>query len=172
MDAQTLTLDDGRFDAAYCLFAFMFFPDRPKAFAELKRVLKPGGRALMGTWAPLEQRPMMKVLFDAVAEAMPDVPRPSKGDLQTPEECAAEFSAAGFRDVHVVSFTGSTRVDSAERYLNLSTRAAAPFAMMRKRLGEQGWAAAEARLLEAVRKRIPPEGTTLTAEALFTIGTR
>src|SRR4051794_5908566 len=34
MDAQSLAFADGAFDAAFSLFAFMFFPDRARAFRE------------------------------------------------------------------------------------------------------------------------------------------
>jgi len=172
MDAQALALDDGRFDAAYCLFGFMFFPDRAKAFGEMRRVLKPGGRALVATWAPIERRPLLKVAMDALAEAMPQMPPMAKGDLQSVEECETEMSAAGFRDVKAHAFTASFHIESAERYLDASARANAPLVMLRKKLGEQAWAAAETRLLEALRKRIPAGGATLSAEALLTVGTR
>jgi ubiquinone/menaquinone biosynthesis C-methylase UbiE len=172
MDAQALALDDGRFDAAYCLFGFMFFPDRARAFRELCRVLEPGGRALVATWAPIERRPLMKVGFDALAEALPQLPLPTKGDLQSVEECEAEMSAAGFRDVKAHTVTARVAIESAESYLDATARGSAPFVMMKKKLGAQAWAAVEQRLLGALRKRIPVGGTSLTAEALLTVGTR
>ena len=43
-DAQALPFDDGAFDAVVCQFGVMFFPDKPAAFREAHRVLKPGGR--------------------------------------------------------------------------------------------------------------------------------
>jgi len=43
MDAQSLAFGDATFDAAFCTFAFMFFPDRGCAFREMRRVLRPGG---------------------------------------------------------------------------------------------------------------------------------
>jgi ubiquinone/menaquinone biosynthesis C-methylase UbiE len=52
MDAQDLRFPDATFDAAFCLFAFMFFPDRARAFRDLYRVLRPGGKAVVATWAP------------------------------------------------------------------------------------------------------------------------
>jgi ubiquinone/menaquinone biosynthesis C-methylase UbiE len=172
MDAQALTLGDAEFDAAYCLFAFMFFPDRAKAFRELHRVLKPGGRAVVATWAPIDRRPMMKIAFDAVAEAMPGFPVPGKGDLQTVEECEAEMSAAGFRDVKAHVFNATTPIASPEHYLEVVSRSAAPFAMLKKKLGDDGWAPIEKRLLDALRKRIPADGASLAAEALITVGVR
>src|SRR6266404_4632332 len=42
-DAMQLPFTDGAFDAVVCQFGVMFFPDKPKAFAEARRVLKPGG---------------------------------------------------------------------------------------------------------------------------------
>src|SRR5258708_5452179 len=42
-DAMALPFGDGEFDAVVCQFGAMFFPDKPKAFAQVRRVLKPGG---------------------------------------------------------------------------------------------------------------------------------
>jgi ubiquinone/menaquinone biosynthesis C-methylase UbiE len=172
MDAQALGFPDATFDAAYSLFGFFFFPDRSKAFAELLRVLRPGGRALMATWGPIENRPLMKLGFDAIAEAVPQFPRPSKGDLQDPAECVREMIEAGFRDVSAQRFTVSVEVASADDYLDLIVRSGAPFAMMRKKLGEEGFASLRQRILEALRPRIPEGGASLAAESIFTVGTR
>src|SRR5918996_748356 len=42
-DAMQLPFPDGAFDAVVCQFGVMFFPDKPKAFSEARRVLRPGG---------------------------------------------------------------------------------------------------------------------------------
>ena len=171
MDAQALALPDASFDAAFCLFGFMFFPDRGRAFRELARVLRPNGRALVATWAPIERRPFMKIGLDALAEAVPDLPPPPKGDLQHPDECVREMSAAGFRDVQARPFSASIRVQSAQQYVQLMERTAAPFAMLQKRLGEQAWPAVAGRILDAVRLRLPGPAD-LSAEAILTHGSR
>ena len=46
-DAMALPFPDGEFDAVVCQFGAMFFPDRAKAFAEARRVLRPGGRLVL-----------------------------------------------------------------------------------------------------------------------------
>jgi len=172
MDAQQLALEAGSFDAAFCLFGFMFFPDRDRAFRELLRVLAPGGRAVVATWAPIERRPLMQVGFEAMAEVLPQMPRPQKGDLQEPAECIAEMSAAGFREVTTHSVVGSATYASAAEYVHRSVRSNAPIVMLKTRLGD-AWPATEARLIEAVQKRVPAGGPfELTAEAILTCGTR
>jgi hypothetical protein len=94
-----------------------------------------------------------------------------KGDLQEPEACIAEMTAAGFRDVITHASTASARVDSAEHYLQIMERSGAGFTAVRKRFGD-GWPAAQARLLDAVRRRIPEGGGELSAEAILSVGSR
>lgn len=171
MDAQALALADGSFEAAFCLFGFMFFPDRARAFRELHRVLVPGGRAVIATWAPIDRRPLMQVGFDALAEVFPDLPRPPKGDLQDPAECVSELTAAGFREVSARAFAASVRIESAERYLEVIERSGAPLAALRKKLGP-AWTEAYPRLVEVVRRSVPAGGAELGAEAILTRGTR
>lgn len=50
MDAEQLVLPDGRFDAALCALGLMYMPDPPAALRELRRVLRPGGRAVLAVW--------------------------------------------------------------------------------------------------------------------------
>jgi ubiquinone/menaquinone biosynthesis C-methylase UbiE len=54
IDAQQLPFADNSIDMVICCFGYMFVPDKPKAFAEAYRVLKPGGLFLFTTWDKLE----------------------------------------------------------------------------------------------------------------------
>jgi ubiquinone/menaquinone biosynthesis C-methylase UbiE len=54
IDAQQLPFSDNSIDLVVCCFGYMFVPDRPKAFAEAYRVLKPGAMLLFTTWDKLE----------------------------------------------------------------------------------------------------------------------
>ncbi|MGY4280915.1 ubiquinone/menaquinone biosynthesis C-methylase UbiE [Bradyrhizobium sp. LM2.7] len=54
-DASALPFDDTEFDVVCCQFGAMFFPDRVKAYAETKRVLKPNGTFLFNVWDRIEE---------------------------------------------------------------------------------------------------------------------
>ena len=172
MDAGALDLEDGAFDAAFCMFGFMFFPDRARAFAELHRVLRPGGRAVMATWGPIDQRPLMKVIFEAMAEVLPDLPRPAKGDLQSVEECVGEMEAAGFGDVTARPVIASVDIPSPDAYVEMNERSSPPLLALRAQLGDERYAEVGTRLREAVRRRLPPGPSVLTAQAILTAGQR
>lgn len=57
-DAQDLPFDDGSFDAVFCQFGVMFLPDRARAYGEMRRVLRPGGRLLFSVWDSIEHSPI------------------------------------------------------------------------------------------------------------------
>ncbi|MFF7990725.1 class I SAM-dependent methyltransferase [Kitasatospora xanthocidica] len=63
-DAMALPFPDGSCDAVVCQFGAMFFPDRPRAFGEARRVLRPGGVLLFNVWDAI-----MANEFIAVTEA-------------------------------------------------------------------------------------------------------
>ena len=47
MDAESLAFEDESFDKLYSFHCIEHIPDLPRAFREMDRVLKPGGRALL-----------------------------------------------------------------------------------------------------------------------------
>jgi len=57
IDAQQLPFSDNSIDLVICCFGYMFVPDKPTAFAEVWRVLRPGGHFLFITWDKLENNP-------------------------------------------------------------------------------------------------------------------
>jgi len=75
-DAMQLPFDERSFDAVVCQFGVMFFPDKAKAFAEARRVLKPGGRLLFNVWDRIEDNEFADVVTRALASIFPaDPPR-------------------------------------------------------------------------------------------------
>ncbi len=75
-DAQELPFEDASFDAVVCQFGVMFFPDKPAAFAEMRRVLKPGGRLLFNVWDRIEDNEFADVVTAAMGSVFKvDPPR-------------------------------------------------------------------------------------------------
>ena len=62
IDAQSIPFEDETFDAVIANFMLYHVPDRPKAIAEIKRVLKPGGHLIAATVGDHHLQEMMEVL--------------------------------------------------------------------------------------------------------------
>jgi ubiquinone/menaquinone biosynthesis C-methylase UbiE len=73
-DAQALPFNDAEFDAVVCQFGVMFFPDKPRAYAEARRVLKPGGCFVFSVWDRIEENAVAALTARAVADLFPRDP--------------------------------------------------------------------------------------------------
>ena len=80
IDAQQLPFSDNSIDLVVCCFGYMFVPDKPKAFAEAYRVLRPGGLLLFTTWDKLEHN-AVSYTSRIVAEKYMKGPLPASYDL-------------------------------------------------------------------------------------------
>lgn len=100
-DAMALPFEDASFDAVVCQFGVMFFPDKARAFAEARRVLRPGGTLLFNTWDRIETNDFAWVASDAVAGLFPE--DPPRFLVRLPH---GYFSAEAIaRDLHQAGFT-------------------------------------------------------------------
>lgn len=73
-DAMQLPFPDESFDAIVCQFGVMFFPEKAKAFAETRRVLRPGGVFIFNTWDRIEDNELAETVMHAMAQHFPDNP--------------------------------------------------------------------------------------------------
>jgi ubiquinone/menaquinone biosynthesis C-methylase UbiE len=73
-DALKLPFDDNSFDAVVCQFGAMFFPDKVAAYAEARRVLKPGGSFLFNVWDRIAANDFACAVTEAAAAVFPDDP--------------------------------------------------------------------------------------------------
>lgn len=73
-DAALLPFPDGSFDVVACQFGVMFFPDKAKAYAEARRVLKPGGQFIFNVWDRLEENEFADGVTRALGEMFPEDP--------------------------------------------------------------------------------------------------
>jgi len=99
-DVMSLPFPDGSFDAVVCQFGVMFFPDRPGGYAEIRRVLRPGGTFLFNVWGGLEDNDFARVVTEALDELFPDDPSTFMARVphgyHDPQRIQADLVAAGF----------------------------------------------------------------------------
>lgn len=107
-DAQQLPFADGEFDAVVCQFGVMFFPDRPKAYAEARRVLRPGGVFAFNVWGRIEDNEFADTVTTALQRLYPQ--DPPRFMVRTPH---GYHDAARIRaDLEAAGFVGSPRIDT------------------------------------------------------------
>ena len=116
-DAQSLPFPDDSFDVVVCQFGVMFFPDKPKGYAEAQRVLRPGGRFLFNTWDSVAGNAFVSVLANALTETFPDDPptfmqRVPHGHFDT-DAIRAALGDAGFASSTVETVEMTARATSA-----------------------------------------------------------
>lgn len=104
-DAQDLPFDDESFDLVVCQFGVMFYPDKVKANAEARRVLRDGGKYMAIIWDKLDASPPAVVIHETVAAEFPDDPpgflaRVPWGYFDK-ERITADLRAAGFEGVDI-----------------------------------------------------------------------
>jgi SAM-dependent methyltransferase len=84
VEADVETADLGPFDRILSRFGVMFFPDSARAFANVRRMLKPGGRLTFLCWRALSENPWVSVPRDAVLPLLPEIPPPPQPDTPGP----------------------------------------------------------------------------------------
>jgi SAM-dependent methyltransferase len=102
-DAQNLPYPDDTFDAVVCGYGIIHVPEPDRALAEMRRVLRPGGRAAISVWQRLSQDNGFGLVMGAIkAHGRLDVPLPHGpdffqfGDL---ESLKGALTQTGFTDV-------------------------------------------------------------------------
>ncbi|MFL6712938.1 MAG: class I SAM-dependent methyltransferase [Sulfurifustis sp.] len=107
-DALALPFPDGTFDAVVCQFGVMFFPDKSKAFAEARRVLRPGGVFVFNVWDRIEENEFPDVVTTALESLFPK--DPPRFMARTPHGYHDRRTIE--RDLADAGFTTSPRIDT------------------------------------------------------------
>jgi ubiquinone/menaquinone biosynthesis C-methylase UbiE len=113
--AVNMALPDATFDSVLCEQGLQFFPDKPAALAEMRRVLKPGGRLALSCWHTVEHMLGYLALEQALAKRVgPEqaaLPPFSLGDADTLRRLV---TGAGFHAVRLRVDAKLIRFHSAE----------------------------------------------------------
>lgn len=117
-DAQALPFDDDCFDVALCQMSLQFVEDRTRALTEMRRVLVPDGRVVLGLPGPAAPQ------FEALADSLGRHIRPEGKafvervfSLHSPAAVEALLAGAGFRDVEVHATTCPLTLPAPREFL-------------------------------------------------------
>ncbi|GAB4385921.1 methyltransferase domain-containing protein [Albidovulum sp.] len=119
--AEALPFDDAGFDAVTCQFALMFFADRAKALAEMRRVTRPGGRIGLFVWDRVENSPGYDTLVPVLGEV---VGADAAEALAAPfclgrrEDLDGELAQAGLAAERHLAVTGTARHASLDDWID------------------------------------------------------
>lgn len=171
-DAATVMPASAPFDRLFSRFGVMFFAQPYAAFANLRRMLREGGRLDIAVWASIRDNPWQR---DVMAEIRRHV------DLPTPEPRAPGpfalgeqdyltdlLQEAGFRDIGFDAWTGEQRVgglgsdpESAARFVLDGMH----FGDLVRACGDEAQASVLTSLVELFERNRDAEGVRMGAKA-------
>jgi SAM-dependent methyltransferase len=153
VDARLMPFANERFDVAVSALVLNFIPDREKAVAEMRRVVRAGGTAAAYVWDFANRRGTSQHLHSAVMELEGPGYRPAElnAESTTPENLKALFVAAGLTDVVTRSFEISVIHRDFDDYWDSHTKFASPIGSHIQSMTEEN----RQRLKQMVRARLP-----------------
>ena len=155
IDAAQIDLPDASVDGVLSRFGLMLVPERDRAFAECRRVLRPGGRLAYGVWGPFDRNPWLTQLFGAMLQHGHAPAHDALGpggvfSLADPDVNREVLDTAGFSDVEIEEIPGHQRYDSLDHYWGVQTEIAGPLSGIIRSLTEEERAAIKATLAPMV----------------------
>ncbi len=175
-DAQNLAFPEESFDLVTSRFGVMFFGDVPKALSEVKRVLKPGGKAAFLVWgAPIPGSyfgaAVLPYIMRLSEKPDPDGPGPMR--FAEPGKLFKLLELAGLKDVSETSHNLPAPYDGTpEQFHTDLMEIAAPFRAMTQEMPEADRGAALAEVLSNLEALTRDGVIEITAPVLAVTGVK
>lgn len=113
MDAENLAFEDNAFNLVTCALGLMYFPDPDTSMAEMYRVLKHGGRAVVAVWGSRKKCGWAEIFPIVDVRVNTDV-CPMFFNLGESEVLKYPFENAGFKDISLIKIETKLIYSSAE----------------------------------------------------------
>lgn len=168
IELEWIDLPTASVDAVLCRWGYMFAVDRDAACRETRRVLKPGGRLALATWASIDQNPWAGIRLAAIeAEGHPPPPPPGPFDLGTETQLRTLLEDAGFQDIATSAIDVTFTQHSVQDYWDTTLAMSRQFVQLLDSLDEQRRAALRRRVEKLAAPYVQPDGTLrMTGRAL------
>jgi ubiquinone/menaquinone biosynthesis C-methylase UbiE len=134
--ALALPFDDGEFQVVLCQLGLQFFPDRPRAVREIRRVLGPRGRVGASVYSAIERNPATHALSGALDRHFGQGASRAKRaehSLAGVRVLRALFADAGFAAVRVETVTRNVHFASVGEYVRVQLTATPLTALVAER---------------------------------------
>jgi ubiquinone/menaquinone biosynthesis C-methylase UbiE len=152
-DSMALPFGERAFDVVASALVIHFIPDRAKAFAEMHRVLRPGGLVGGYTWkrtAAKNHAPYAGIMVGVERIGAETLTSPLVPE-GTPEGLRATLAAAGFADVEVTEIEVTRTFSSFDDYWDTQAMPFSPSGKTIAKLSDEQ----RGKLREAMREMLP-----------------
>jgi len=170
MDAEELSYADGLFNLATCALGLMYFPNPDASLAEMYRVLKPGGRAVVAVWGSRKKCGWAEIFPIVDSRVNTDV-CPMFFNLGESEVLKYPFLNAGFKDVSLHKIETKLLYNSGEEAC-AATFLGGPVAMAYSRFDDTMRKEAEAEYLESIQPFKTNNGYEIPGEFVVCSGVK
>jgi len=170
------TLPEASFDAAISRVGLIYFPDRQRALAGIRRALKPGGRFAAVVYSTPERNAFFSLPVGIIrrrAQLPPPLPgQPGPFSLGAEGVLAKALEQAGFRDVEVRRIDSPVRLPSAAECVRFERESFGALHQMMAAMSERERAETWKEIEAALGKFETGHGFVGPCEMLVGAGTR
>jgi SAM-dependent methyltransferase len=171
LELERIDQPDGSFDVVLCREGIMLVPEPARAAAEIRRILRIGGRAAVSVWGPRDRNPWLTAMLEAVGAQLgghfppPGVP----GPLSLGEDgmLGSALTEGGFDQVEVTEIEVPWRGASFEEWWTRTKALAGPVAKLLESQPPEAVEAIQAHARDSLSRYETPDGLEIPGVSLI-----